>query len=65
MAALPLPACDGAALQCRLWEEYRVEVPVLSWGGWRLVRVSVRGYNTLEDVEALASALVAFLGSAA
>jgi isopenicillin-N epimerase len=43
MAAFPLPACHGAALQRRLWEEYRVEVPVLSWNGRQYVRVSVQG----------------------
>ena len=65
MAAFPLPPCDGAALQRRLYDEYRVEVPVIEWGGRQLVRVSVQGYNTAEDVEALVSALVALLGSAA
>jgi len=57
MAAFPLPACDGATLQRRLYDEYRVEVPVIEWGGRQLVRVSVQGYNTLEDVEALAEGL--------
>ncbi len=57
MAAFPLPACDGAALQRRLWEEYWVEVPIIEWNGQRLVRVSVQGYNTTEDVEALIGAL--------
>ena len=61
MAAFPLPACDGAALQRRLYDEYRVEVPVIEWGGRQLVRVSVQGYNTLEDVEALNGALRAVL----
>jgi isopenicillin-N epimerase len=46
MAAFPLLACDGAALQRRLYDEYGVEVPILSWGGRQLVRVSVQGYNT-------------------
>jgi isopenicillin-N epimerase len=57
MAAFPLPACDGAALQRRLYDEYRVEVPVIEWNGRQLVRVSVQGYNTREDIEALVRAL--------
>jgi isopenicillin-N epimerase len=57
MAAFPLPPCDAAALQRRLWEEYRVEVPIFEWNGHQLVRVSAQGYNTAEDVEALVSAL--------
>lgn len=51
-----LPPCDAAALQRRLAErdEHRVEVPIIERGGrqwW--VRVSVQGYNTREDAEAL------------
>ena len=62
MAAFPLPACDAAALQRRLWEEYRVEVPVIEWGGRQLVRVSVQGYNTEQNVDALVAGLQAALG---
>jgi isopenicillin-N epimerase len=65
MAALPLPACDGAALQRRLYDEYRVEVPVIEWNGRQLLRVSVQGYNTAEDIEVLVTALLALLGFAA
>jgi isopenicillin-N epimerase len=61
MAAFPLPACDAAALQRRLYEEYRVEVPIIEWNGRQLVRVSVQGYNTREDVEALVRALSTLL----
>jgi isopenicillin-N epimerase len=57
MAAFPLPACDGVTLQRRLYDEYRVEVPIIEWGGRQFVRVSVQGYNTAEDVEALVRAL--------
>jgi isopenicillin-N epimerase len=57
MAAFPLPACDAAALQRRLWEEYRIEVPIIERNGRQLVRVSVQGYNTEADVEALVAAL--------
>ena len=57
MAAFPLPACDGATLQRRLYNEYRVEVPVIQWGGRQFVRVSMQGYNTAEDVTALVRAL--------
>ena len=61
MAAFPLPACDAGALQRRLYDEYRVEVPVIDWNGRQLVRVSVQGYNTAEDVESLVQALRALL----
>jgi isopenicillin-N epimerase len=61
MAAFPLPACEAGTLQRRLWEEYRVEVPIIEWNGRQFVRVSVQGYNTAEDVEALVAGLRALL----
>ena len=61
MAAFPLPPCDGAALQRRLYDEYRVEVPIIEWNGRRLVRVSVQGCNSADDVGALVEALRALL----
>jgi isopenicillin-N epimerase len=57
MAAFPLPTCDAGLLQRRLYDEYRVEVPIVEWGGKQFVRVSVQGYNTADDLEALAGAL--------
>jgi isopenicillin-N epimerase len=68
MAAFPLPACDAAALQRRLYDEHRVEVPVIEWpvpcgpgtgNGRQLVRVSVQGYNIPGDVDASLEALKA------
>jgi isopenicillin-N epimerase len=61
MAAFPLPACDAAVLQRQLYDKYRVEVPVIEWNGRQFVRVSVQGYNTAEDVEALTQALARLL----
>ncbi len=57
MAACPLPACDGPQLKERLYDEYRVEVPITTWRGRQSVRVSVQGYNTRQDVETLVGAL--------
>jgi isopenicillin-N epimerase len=61
MAAFPLPACDAAGLQRRLYDEHRVEVPIIEWNGRQLVRVSVQGYNTAEDVVVLVRALANLL----
>ena len=56
IAALPgirnLPA-----LQKRLYREYRVEVPLIEWNGNQYIRVSIQGYNTLEDIDSLLNAL--------
>ena len=57
MASLPLPPCDAEEVQRRLREEHRIEIPVFEWNGRQLVRVSVQGYNSAGDVEALVEAL--------
>jgi isopenicillin-N epimerase len=68
MAAIPLP--DGSAtaapslygdpLQDALFERHGIEVPVVPWPAppHRLVRISAQIYNTIEEVEYLAEALV-------
>lgn len=62
MFAAPLPAkTDVAALKTRLYDEYRIEVPIIEWNGNKLIRVSVQGYNTEEDVGALYNALTDLL----
>jgi len=57
MRAYRLPPCDGRALQRRLFERWRIEVPVIAWNDRFLLRVSVQGYNTEGDLEALLGAL--------
>ncbi len=61
MAALQLPACDVDELKRRLWDEYRVEVPLHTWNGLPLIRISVQGYNTQADLDVLLEALVRLL----
>lgn len=61
MAALPLPSCDPLTLKQRLYDEYRVEVPIVDWQGRQFVRVSIQGYNTAADVDALTSGLAELL----
>jgi isopenicillin-N epimerase len=57
-AQLP-PQTDIIALKARLYDEYRVEVPLIEWNGHKLVRVSIQAYNTLADVDRLLEALSA------
>jgi isopenicillin-N epimerase len=61
MIALLIPICDAEVLKARLYDEYRIEVPIVTWNDWQFVRVSIQGYNTREDVDAVASALTALL----
>jgi isopenicillin-N epimerase len=56
--AIPLPEdTDLVSLKSRLYDEYRIEVPVILWNKRKLLRVSVQGYNTRRDIEKLVEAL--------
>jgi isopenicillin-N epimerase len=57
MRAVELSLGDPDALWARLYEEFRVEVPVYEWGGGRLLRFSIGPYNDEDDVDRLAVAL--------
>jgi len=59
MASVTLPAgVDGEALQRRLYDEYRIEVPVASGR----LRVSFAMYNDRRDLDRLIAALNSILG---
>jgi isopenicillin-N epimerase len=55
--AVRLPEVNTVELYRRLYEEYRIEVPVYPWNGQTLMRVSFQGYNDQEDADALVEAL--------
>jgi isopenicillin-N epimerase len=57
MAALPLPPCDAESLQRRLYDEFGIEIPIMTWNERQLARISVQAYNTQADVDALVQAL--------
>jgi isopenicillin-N epimerase len=58
MASVPLPVdTDIISLKEKLYDKYRLEVPLIDWHGHKLIRVSIQGYNTKRDVEALVHAL--------
>ncbi|MCR9245213.1 MAG: aminotransferase class V-fold PLP-dependent enzyme [bacterium] len=56
---IPTPATD--ALHDLLYDEFRIQVPVMRWPhpATRLLRISAQAYNTLPQYEALADALIA------
>ncbi len=57
MATLPLPQCDAAQIKMRLYDEFRIEVPIVVWQSRQFIRVSIQAYNSLADVERLLFAL--------
>jgi isopenicillin-N epimerase len=64
MAAMPLPRwIDCRKTQARLYEEFRIEVPLIEWQGHRLIRFSFQVYNQEEDMHALEHALSVILAN--
>ena len=58
MAAARLPQLrDIVKFQAELLGQYRIEIPCIEWNGQHFIRISVQGYNTREDVDALVEVL--------
>jgi isopenicillin-N epimerase len=64
MAAFRLPlGADVGALRRGLWEDHRIEVPVVERPEGPMVRVSTHFYNTEEEIDRLAEALRTLLAA--
>jgi isopenicillin-N epimerase len=48
-------------LQAWLYDQYRIEVPVIQWDDRWLIRPSVQGYNTRKDLDKLIEAIDIYL----
>ncbi|HZQ09556.1 MAG TPA: aminotransferase class V-fold PLP-dependent enzyme [Anaerolineae bacterium] len=57
MVSVPLPPCNKESLKQRLYDQYKIEVPIIFWNDRHLIRISIQVYNTRADVDALAAAL--------
>jgi len=57
MGIAPLPLSNIVTLKSRLYDEYKIEVPLIQWHDKQFIRISVQGYNTQEDIDALVNAL--------
>jgi isopenicillin-N epimerase len=65
MAIAPLPPIgDLPAFKRRLYDEHHIEVPCVQWGDRQFIRLSIQGYNTEDDINALLAALGALLANA-
>jgi isopenicillin-N epimerase len=57
MASFELPPVDLPQLKTRLYEDHHIEIPTIEWQGRQFLRLSVQGYNSQEDLDALVVAL--------
>lgn len=57
MATIPLPACDVEAVKGRLYDDYRIEIPVGCFEGQCGMRLSLQAYNNADEVDTLIAAL--------
>jgi isopenicillin-N epimerase len=61
MGIAPLPNSRLMELKGRLYDEYKVEVPIIQWNDKQFVRISVQGYNSTRDLDGLVMALTHLL----
>ncbi len=61
MFTAPLPPCDPLQLKRRLYDEFKVEVPIVVWQAQPHIRVSIQVYNSQQDIERLLHALARLL----
>jgi isopenicillin-N epimerase len=57
MATIPLPPCDPVQVKARLYDDYRIEIPLVTWNGQNYVRASFQGYNSADDLAKLVTAI--------
>ena len=57
MGIAPLPPLDIMTLKSRLYDEYKIEIPLTEWQGRQFIRISVQGYNSQDDLNGLVKAL--------
>lgn len=61
MAHVQLPPGDAKSLQRTLWEQHRIETPIIAWGGQRWLRVSCHLYNTKGEIDQLLAVLPRYI----
>lgn len=58
MVTVPLPdEIDPVIFKERLYNEFKIEVPMIVWEGRKMIRLSFQAYNRHSDVEAIVSAV--------
>jgi isopenicillin-N epimerase len=64
LAVVSLPqSADIVSLKARLYDHFRVEVPLIEWNGRKFMRLSIQAYNSQEDIDVLLEGLEVLLRS--
>ena len=58
---LPQSVGDVRAFKQQMYDEFRVQMPILQWGDKKMARISVQGYNDSADIETALEAFSALL----
>lgn len=62
MIACPVPVDDWTGFKTRMYDEFRIEAPMVRWKDQTFIRISYQGYNDRSDLEQLMTALETMLG---
>jgi isopenicillin-N epimerase len=57
MVTCPIPIDDPISVKDRMYDEFKVEAPLVTWQEKHMIRVSYQGYNDHDDLERLMVAL--------
>ena len=57
MVAAPIARSDAHKVSTRLYEEHKIVIPIIDWGGRTFARISVQAYTTKAEVDHLIDAL--------
>ena len=64
MGTIPIPLIrDLKELKCRLYTDYKIEIPCIDWNNHHFLRLSVQGYNSEDDLEKFIKAMSELLPS--
>jgi isopenicillin-N epimerase len=57
MVTCQIPIDDPIAVKARMYDEFKVEAPLVTWQDKQMIRVSYQGYNNHDDLKRLMLAL--------
>jgi isopenicillin-N epimerase len=63
IASLP-PIDQPEKFKNLLYDQFRIEIPIIEWNNHHFLRISMQGYNTQEELESLLTALKVLLPAA-